>query len=265
MGLDDVLAYLTFRERFARKRVRFERRSGALILQVEGSPAPVRQRLGALLRSYRGIVPVNNPSDVPAGHDEEGLVVEQLQAMTEGCGYGGRVAHGLPIVFPRFAAAHGALRMAACPHAVPPATDRRPEAADQGGDHRGTPTDPARAAPPAESPPGRPVRQRAHGRRTRRPHPEGDQRLQIPAPPDGPLVRHPAFSPAAHLRGGLRGAGTAAERARGGEAAPAGRGTARRHRRALRCPAPPEQGPPPSGRASRRAAAAASPRRCPAV
>lgn len=83
MGLDDVLAYLTFRERFARKRVRFERRSGALVLQVEGSPAPVRQWLGDLLRSYRGIVPVNNPSDVPAGHDEEGLVVEQLQAMTE--------------------------------------------------------------------------------------------------------------------------------------------------------------------------------------
>ncbi|MFG3244254.1 hypothetical protein [Streptomyces sp. NPDC048157] len=109
MGLDDVLAYLTFRERFARKRVRFERRSGALVLQVEGSPAPVRQWLGDLLRSYRGIVPVNNPSDVPAGHDEEGLVVEQLQAMTEGCGYGGRVAHGLPIVFPRFAAARTAL------------------------------------------------------------------------------------------------------------------------------------------------------------
>ncbi|MCX4862924.1 MULTISPECIES: ABC transporter substrate-binding protein [unclassified Streptomyces] len=109
MGLDDVLAQLTFRERFTRKRVRFERRYGALVVQVEGAPAPVRQWLGALLRNYRGVVPVNNPSDVPAGQDEEGLVVEQLQAMTEGCGYGGRVAHGLPIVFPRFAAARTAL------------------------------------------------------------------------------------------------------------------------------------------------------------
>ncbi|MFI5772560.1 hypothetical protein ACIA74_29405 [Streptomyces sp. NPDC051658] len=89
MGLDGVLAHLAFRERFTRKRVRFERRSGALIVQVEGVPASVRQWLGALLRSYRGIVPVNNPSDVQAGQDEEGLVVEQLQAMTEGCGYGG--------------------------------------------------------------------------------------------------------------------------------------------------------------------------------
>lgn len=109
MGLDDVLAQLTFRERFTRKRVRFERRYGALVVQVEGAPAPVRQWLGALLRNYRGVVPVNNPSDVPAYQDEEGLVVEQLQAMTEGCGYGGRVAHGLPIVFPRFAAARTAL------------------------------------------------------------------------------------------------------------------------------------------------------------
>ncbi|MFE6668214.1 hypothetical protein ACFVFH_32250 [Streptomyces sp. NPDC057697] len=76
MGPDDVLAQVSFRERFARKRVRFERRSGALVLQVEGAPAPVRQWLGALLRSYRGIVPVNNPSDVPAGRDGADLVVE---------------------------------------------------------------------------------------------------------------------------------------------------------------------------------------------
>ncbi|MFF8711850.1 hypothetical protein ACF07T_10475 [Streptomyces sp. NPDC015184] len=138
MALDDVLAHLTFRERFTRRRVRFERGSGALVIQVEGEPDPVRQWLEALVKSYRGIVPVNNPSDVGAGaveepeetgagrgggagrpegerggqgdrDDQEALVVEQLQAMTEGCGYGGRVAHGLPIVFPRFAAARTAL------------------------------------------------------------------------------------------------------------------------------------------------------------
>lgn len=31
MALDDVLAHLTFRERFTRRRVRFERGSGALV------------------------------------------------------------------------------------------------------------------------------------------------------------------------------------------------------------------------------------------
>ncbi|WP_148841421.1 hypothetical protein, partial [Streptomyces sp. sk2.1] len=71
MALDDVLAHLTFRERFTRRRVRFERGSGALVIQVEGEPDPVRQWLEALVKSYRGIVPVNNPSDVGAGAVEE--------------------------------------------------------------------------------------------------------------------------------------------------------------------------------------------------
>lgn len=253
MGLDDVLAQLTFRERFTRKRVRFERRYGALVVQVEGAPAPVRQWLGALLRNYRGVVPVNNPSDVPAYQDEEGLVVEQLQAMTEGCGYGGRVAHGLPIVFPRFAAARTALY-----EWQPVATQSHPR---QIGDLKRQireaiteeqPADPARAASPAEPPPGRPVRQRTHGRGTGRPAPEGRQRTQVPAPPDRPLVRHPALSPAAYLRGRLRRAGTAAQQARGGETAAARRGPARRHRRALRCRPPPQPGPPPRAPAAGR-------------
>lgn len=60
MGLDDALAQLTFRERSTRKLVRFERGSGALVVRIEGAPAPVRQWLGALLRSYRGIVPARD-------------------------------------------------------------------------------------------------------------------------------------------------------------------------------------------------------------
>ncbi|MFJ9158560.1 hypothetical protein ACIRPS_17370 [Streptomyces griseoviridis] len=52
---------------------------------------------------------MNNPSDVEPARDEERQVVEQLQAIPEGCGYGygygygGIVACGLPIAFPRFA------------------------------------------------------------------------------------------------------------------------------------------------------------------
>jgi hypothetical protein len=109
VGLDAVISQLTFRERFPRRRARFERRAGALVLQIEGESDPVRQWLADLLKRYRGIVPVNNPSDVEPGQDEESQVVEQLQAIVEGCGYGGIVAHGLPIVFPRFAAARTAL------------------------------------------------------------------------------------------------------------------------------------------------------------
>ncbi|CAM5279367.1 hypothetical protein SXANM310S_03083 [Streptomyces xanthochromogenes] len=108
MQLDAVIAQLTFRERFSRKRVRFERDAGALVLQIEGGSDPVRQWLARLLKEYRGIVPVNNPSDVEES-DPERQVLEQLQAVVEGCGYGGIVARGLPIVFPRFAAARAAL------------------------------------------------------------------------------------------------------------------------------------------------------------
>lgn len=253
MGLDDVLAQLTFRERFTRKRVRFERRYGALVVQVEGAPAPVRQWLGALLRNYRGVVPVNNPSDVPAlpgrgGPGRRAVAGDDRGVRLRRPG-GTRSAHSVPALR---GGPYGALRMAARRDPVPPAPDRRPEAADQGGDHRGTPADSARAASPAEPPPGRPVRQRTHGRGTGRPAPEGRQRTQVPAPPDRPLVRHPALSPAAHLRGRLRRAGTAAQRARGGETAAARRGPARRHRRALRCRPPPQPGPPPRAPAAGR-------------
>ncbi|MFG2721821.1 hypothetical protein ACGFW5_26575 [Streptomyces sp. NPDC048416] len=109
MRLDAVISHLTFRERFSRRRVRFERGAGALVLQVEGGSEPVRQWLADLLKQYRGIVPVNNPSDVEPEASQERQVVEQLQAIVEGCGYGGIVAHGLPVVFPRFAAARTAL------------------------------------------------------------------------------------------------------------------------------------------------------------
>ncbi|MER5562292.1 hypothetical protein ABT071_27195 [Streptomyces sp. NPDC002506] len=109
MRLDAVIGQLTFRERFARKRVRFERGAGALVLQIEGGSDPLRQWLAQLLTDCRGIVPVNHPSDVDPEHASERQVLDQLQAIVEGCGFGGIVARGLPIVFPRFAAARTAL------------------------------------------------------------------------------------------------------------------------------------------------------------
>ncbi|MDV9198520.1 hypothetical protein, partial [Streptomyces sp. Wh19] len=83
-------------------------------------------------------------------------------------------------MFPRFAAARTALY-----EWQPVATQSHPRQigdlkADQGGDHRGTPADPARAAPPAEPPPGRPVRQRTHGRGSGRPAPEVVNALRFP-------------------------------------------------------------------------------------
>lgn len=107
--LDKVLAQLTLRRRFTRRAVRFERGGGALILQIEGDPPQITPWLRALFRSHRAVVPVNNPSGVQAEQSEDLQVLEQLQAIVEGCGYGGRVARGLPIVFPRFAAARTAL------------------------------------------------------------------------------------------------------------------------------------------------------------
>ncbi|MFG3280758.1 hypothetical protein [Streptomyces sp. NPDC048111] len=109
MRLDTVMAQLTYRQRFVRGRIRFERGAGALVFQIEGGGEDVRRWLAELLRQYRGIVPVNNPSDVEADVAQERQVLEQLQAIVEGCGYGGIVAHGLPVVFPRFAAARTAL------------------------------------------------------------------------------------------------------------------------------------------------------------
>ncbi|MGW4799787.1 hypothetical protein ACWEPC_45965, partial [Nonomuraea sp. NPDC004297] len=79
------------------------------MLQIEGDPAQVTPWLRSLFRTYRAVAPVNNPSGVQADQPEELQVLEQLQAIVEGCGYGGRVARGLPIVFPRFAAARTAL------------------------------------------------------------------------------------------------------------------------------------------------------------
>ncbi|MBF8185758.1 hypothetical protein ITP53_08390 [Nonomuraea sp. K274] len=107
--LEQVLADLTYRDRFTRNRLRFRRGQGALMVQVEGDTELMLEWLRGVIRRYRGLVPVNNPSAVQDGLEPQLQVVEQLQTIAEGCGYGGRVARGLPIVFPRFATARTAL------------------------------------------------------------------------------------------------------------------------------------------------------------
>jgi hypothetical protein len=79
------------------------------MFQVEGDRTLTMEWLKGVIGRYRGIVPVNNPSVVRQGPARRLQVVEELQMIADGCGYGGRVARGLPIVFPRFAAARTAL------------------------------------------------------------------------------------------------------------------------------------------------------------
>ncbi|WP_181787880.1 ABC transporter substrate-binding protein [Streptomyces phytophilus] len=106
--LDAVIDQLSFRRRFVRGRVRFERGAGALLLQVEGEAELLGEWCTGLLARYRGVVPMNHPSDIEAS-TEELEVVRRLHGIAEGCGGVGRVARGLPLVFPRFAAARTAL------------------------------------------------------------------------------------------------------------------------------------------------------------
>lgn len=106
--LDSVIDQLSYRRRFVRGRVRFERGAGTLLLQVEGEAELLGEWCTSLLARYRGVVPMNHPSDIEAS-TEELEVVRRLHGIAEGCGGVGRVARGLPLVFPRFAAARTAL------------------------------------------------------------------------------------------------------------------------------------------------------------
>lgn len=79
------------------------------MLQIEAAENTVRSWPEEYHRRYRGVLPVNSPSDVPEGETPEKRIVTELLAIAQGCGYDGRPAYRLPIVFPRFAAAFAAL------------------------------------------------------------------------------------------------------------------------------------------------------------
>ncbi|WP_432094717.1 hypothetical protein [Streptomyces sp. bgisy100] len=108
--LDAALAQLVIRDRLRRRGLRFSRRSGgALVLQLEGPESTVRPWPEQYHSRYRGVLPVNSPGGVPAENAGEKELVAALLAVAQGCGYDGRPAYRLPLVFPRFAAAFAAL------------------------------------------------------------------------------------------------------------------------------------------------------------
>ncbi|MFB4292419.1 hypothetical protein ACBI99_32580 [Nonomuraea sp. ATR24] len=106
MELQEVLAELAIRDRLRRGRIRYGRRTGPLVLQIEGGEAETRAWLEEFHRSYSGVAPVNEPADVPAAPKQ---VADELLDIAQGCGYDGRPAYHLPIVFPRFAVAYTVL------------------------------------------------------------------------------------------------------------------------------------------------------------
>ncbi|WP_157855751.1 hypothetical protein [Streptomyces aureocirculatus] len=115
------------------------------MLQLEGEGSGVRQWPRDFHRKYRGVLPINEPGTlpneppnepgtlpvdphpppdqdpqatpapaspepqaVPTPASSERQVADHLLDIAQGCGYDGRPAYRLPLVFPRFAAAYGA-------------------------------------------------------------------------------------------------------------------------------------------------------------
>ncbi|MCG5212004.1 hypothetical protein [Streptosporangium sp. KLBMP 9127] len=111
--LDAVLAELVIRDRFGRRRIRYGRRFGPLVLQLEAADDTIRSWPEEYYRKYSGVLPINEPGETPAaGAPREGperQVADELLDIAQGCGYDGRPAYRLPIVFPRFAAAYAVL------------------------------------------------------------------------------------------------------------------------------------------------------------
>ncbi|MDF5754547.1 hypothetical protein [Spongiactinospora sp. TRM90649] len=105
--LDAVLAELVIRDRLRLRRLRYDRRTGPLLLQVEGAEAALRAWLDDFGKAYSGVLPIGTPDE--AGGDPGSRVAVELLNIAYGCGYGGRPAYRLPIVFPRFAAAYTVL------------------------------------------------------------------------------------------------------------------------------------------------------------
>lgn len=107
--LDVVLAQLAVRDRLRRRRVRLDRRSGGgLILQIETTDRAALAWTERYHERYRGVLPVNSPGALPPMESRERQVATELLAIAQGCGYDGRPAYRLPIVFTRFAAAFAA-------------------------------------------------------------------------------------------------------------------------------------------------------------
>lgn len=107
--LDVTLAQLVIRDRFRRRKVRFGRRTGPLVLQLESASEALRQWPKKYYEEYRGFLPVNEPTEAPQNEVSGKPVADELLDIAQGCGFGGRPAYRLPIVFPRFAAAYAVL------------------------------------------------------------------------------------------------------------------------------------------------------------
>ncbi|MFC4015892.1 ABC transporter substrate-binding protein [Nonomuraea purpurea] len=106
MGLDDALGDLVIRNRFRRRAVKFTRRTGPLVLQLEGDDAEIRTWIKKFHAEYTGVLPINEPA--PADQAPPWGVAQELLEIARRCGYDGRPAFRLPIVFPRFAAVYDA-------------------------------------------------------------------------------------------------------------------------------------------------------------
>ncbi|MFG3257044.1 hypothetical protein [Streptomyces sp. NPDC048172] len=103
-----ALAQLAMRDRYRLRRIRFGRRTGALILQVEGDSSDLRTWWGDYCLRHYGVLPVNAPGPAAQPGPEEQQVLAELRAVVREASRGRPVRH-LPIVFPRFAAACAAL------------------------------------------------------------------------------------------------------------------------------------------------------------
>ncbi|MFI0418974.1 hypothetical protein [Spongiactinospora sp. 9N601] len=108
--LDAVLAELVIRNRLRRGKIRYTRKGGPLVLQVEADGERTRRWLATFYKTYHGIVPINEPEaateEMRDPPDLDAEVAEELLNIAHGCGVGGRPPYRLPIVFPRFAAAY---------------------------------------------------------------------------------------------------------------------------------------------------------------
>ena len=107
MELDEALGDLVIRNRFRRRKVRFTRRTGPLILRFEAAGDKIQAWVKDFHEEYAGVLPINEPE--PADDAPARNAAQALLGIARGCGYDGRAAFRLPIVFPRFAAAYDVL------------------------------------------------------------------------------------------------------------------------------------------------------------
>ncbi|MGW0200736.1 hypothetical protein [Nonomuraea sp. NPDC003201] len=106
--LNAALAELVILRRFRRRKVRFGRRTGPLVLQCEPSDhdaadlAAIRSWPAEYYEEYSSVLPINEPCKTPPNADLSQFAAE-LRAVAHRFS---RPAYRLPLVFPRFEAAY---------------------------------------------------------------------------------------------------------------------------------------------------------------